>query len=190
MPQTFLPTIKEGDEESASVCDGRNSMILQVEMEIPEPIEGDMSAEYKPSSRRWNRQRWKSGGKLEEKRNARGLDRITILLLGQNNLQENEERGRRGREVRVSTYHLRFLAGQRGGLHRNVFIHRSDSVNPDVLPTAATNDEELYDFDTGQVFLEARRIRRYRGQWGCRTRSTNSCRRKGADSKNTATAER
>ena len=47
--QSFLPTIKEvdekGDEESASVCDTGGSIGLQVKMEIPEPIPGEMPLE-------------------------------------------------------------------------------------------------------------------------------------------------
>ena len=47
--QSFLPTIKEvdeeRDEESASVCDAGGSIGLQVKMVISEPIPGEMSLE-------------------------------------------------------------------------------------------------------------------------------------------------
>ena len=63
-PQTLPPTIREDDEESASVCDDGGSMIFQVKVEIPEPIERSMSSEQKTGSRRWSRQRCKTGKKL------------------------------------------------------------------------------------------------------------------------------
>ena len=46
-PQSILPTIeevdKESDEDRASVCDGEGSMISKRKVEIPTPIERDMS---------------------------------------------------------------------------------------------------------------------------------------------------
>ena len=46
-PLSFLPTIEvgdeEGDEESASVCNGDGLMALQLKVEISESIAGDMS---------------------------------------------------------------------------------------------------------------------------------------------------
>ena len=46
-PQSILPTIEEvdekSDEDSASVCDGEGSVILQRKVEIPESIARDMS---------------------------------------------------------------------------------------------------------------------------------------------------
>ena len=47
---------------------------------------------------------------------------------GQGDLQEKYE-VRRGREVRMSTYHLRVLAGRRGA----ILNHPSDSVNSDTF---------------------------------------------------------
>ena len=48
-PQSFLPTIEEvdegGDEESASVCNSGGLMIFQLEVELPESIARDISAE-------------------------------------------------------------------------------------------------------------------------------------------------
>ena len=48
-PQSFLLTIKEideeRDEERKSVCDGGDSMVLHVKVEIPEPIMGGLSTE-------------------------------------------------------------------------------------------------------------------------------------------------
>ena len=42
-PQSILLTIKEVDEESESVCDGGDSMFLQVKVEIQELIVGGLS---------------------------------------------------------------------------------------------------------------------------------------------------
>ena len=55
VPQSFLPTFKEIDEEgdkeeSASVYDGGVSMALQVRMEILKPIAGDMPPDRKNGS--------------------------------------------------------------------------------------------------------------------------------------------
>ena len=54
-PQSFLPTIKEGDEESASMCEGGGAMILQSKLEIPEPIVRGMSPEQSTGTRRSER---------------------------------------------------------------------------------------------------------------------------------------
>ena len=44
--KVFFPTIKgidqEGNEESASMCDGRGSMTLYMKLELRDPIAGDM----------------------------------------------------------------------------------------------------------------------------------------------------
>ena len=46
-PQSILRTIEyldgKGDEENTSICDGGGSMILQTNVEVPEPIARDMS---------------------------------------------------------------------------------------------------------------------------------------------------
>ena len=44
-PQFFLSTIKEGDEESVSVCYGGGSMVLRAKVEIPEPVARGISLE-------------------------------------------------------------------------------------------------------------------------------------------------
>ena len=59
------------DEESASMCDGGDPIVLQVNVEIPEPITRDMSAEQKTGRKRWSGQEWKSGGKLRGSGNVR-----------------------------------------------------------------------------------------------------------------------
>ena len=45
-PQSIMPTIgvvdEESDGDSASLCDGEGSIILQRKVEIPEPIARDM----------------------------------------------------------------------------------------------------------------------------------------------------
>ena len=75
VPQNCLPPTEEvdeeGDEESASICDGGGSMGLQVKMEIPNFLAGDMSLEQKTDSRLWTRQIWTSGGKIGRRINAR-----------------------------------------------------------------------------------------------------------------------
>ena len=86
VPQNCLPTTEEVDEESgeesASVCDGDGSMGLQVKVKILEVKAGEISPERKTDSRRWTRQRWKGGGKIGRRRNARWLDGITSSWLG------------------------------------------------------------------------------------------------------------
>ena len=55
-PQSFLSMIEqadgEGDEESASMCDGGGSVMLQRKGETPELIAKDMSPEQYAGSRR------------------------------------------------------------------------------------------------------------------------------------------
>ena len=48
---------------------GGGKMILNVKVQIQEPIAGNMSPEHKASGRRWTRQKWESGEKLGERRN-------------------------------------------------------------------------------------------------------------------------
>ena len=60
---------------SASVCDGGDPMRLQVKVEMPELIAGSMSSDHRTVSRRWTRQRGKSGGNVVGSGNARWLDR-------------------------------------------------------------------------------------------------------------------
>ena len=74
---------------------------------------------------------------------------------GQDALQEKDERGRRGQEVKMSTCHLRVMAGRKGVLHKRVLLHPSDDVNPDTLATAPAKDKELHHYDGEQAFLEA-----------------------------------
>ena len=116
----FLPTAKEADEESALVCYGGGSMGLQVKVEALEPTARDMSSEQKSGSRRWIRQRRKSGGKLGEKKKCTVDRPIYKLVVGTKNaLHEKYPTERRGREVQISTFRLRVLAGRRGELHED-----------------------------------------------------------------------
>ena len=41
-PQSYLPTNDEGDEESVSMSDGGDTMILQRKVELPEPLAAGM----------------------------------------------------------------------------------------------------------------------------------------------------
>ena len=65
--QSFCRQPKQADEErakeSVSVCDGRGPMVLQVKVDKPEPIAGDIHRNRKTGSRRWTRRDRKIGGK-------------------------------------------------------------------------------------------------------------------------------
>ena len=78
------------------------------------------------------------------------------LVVGTRMLYEkNRREDGGGRDIQISTCHLRVRAGRRGALHKGVLIHSSNSVNPDTLATVAAKDEELRNFDTEQAFSEA-----------------------------------
>ena len=49
-PQRFLPTNVEGDEKVVSMCDSRGAMILQGNVELPEPIARECHRSSKPAA--------------------------------------------------------------------------------------------------------------------------------------------
>ena len=67
--QSFLPTIKEVDEEggeaSVSVCNGGGSMALEVKV-VPKPIAGDMPPETEEEQQALDLPEWKEWRKAEE----------------------------------------------------------------------------------------------------------------------------
>ena len=113
-PQRFLPTIeeedKQGDEVSASLCDGGSSMFLLRKVGIPEPIARHACHRSSKPAAVDERAGDGSGGKFGKRRMQGGPTEWQARYWGQGDLQE-KDKGRRGREVRISTCRLRVLIG-------------------------------------------------------------------------------
>ena len=95
-PQSILLTIKEVDEENESVCDGGDSTILQVKVEIPELILGDLSTatvNRQQAMDSLEMEEWRKGRRKKKCKMASPNDKLVVeaRIFHKRNVREDGE---------------------------------------------------------------------------------------------------
>ena len=166
--QCFISMIKEGGEESyeesVSVCDGGGSMVLQMKVDILEPIVEHMPPEPKNRQQAVDSPEWEEWWKAEEvemhgkfencayKQVARPKDK---LVVGTKKIYKRKI----GQDDEVENYQCRLVIQGFwqvvGVYYMEKYLPTPPAVSRKVLATEAAEDGELRCFDAEQAVLKA-----------------------------------